>query len=110
MNKNKDNILTCIGVRFYCRKDEDAFFEWIKKIECISKTSAVGEELYLHINADKINDLDLDDLIGLFYRYKIDMNQLARFLTDDNKEWFYDNEKAFWHKKVFGTGEIRKNG
>ena len=102
MNSNKQkNILICKAVKFYCRKDEDAFFEWIKKIDCIDQISGVGRELYLHIAADDIHNQDLDDIIGLFYRYKIDMQQLSRFLTDENKKWFYDNKKAFWHKKVF---------
>lgn len=101
MKNNKENILICKSVRYFCNKDEDAFFEWIKKINCIAKISGAGRELYLHIRTDKIQDQDLDDLIGLFYRYKVDMKQLARFLTDDNKSWFFDNKKAFWHKKVF---------
>ena len=103
---NKENLLICKSVKYYCLKDEDAFFEWIKKINCINEVSGIGQELYLHISVDKISDQNLDDLIGLFYRYKIDMKQLARFLTNTNKSWFYDNKKAFWHKKVFG---ITKN-
>ena len=98
----KENILVCKSVTYYCNKDEEAFFEKNKKINCIEKISGLGRELYLHISSDDINDQDLDDLIGLFYRYKIDMKQLARFLTNDNKNWFYDNKKAFWYKKVFG--------
>jgi len=100
--KNKENILVCKAVRFYCNKDEDAFFEWIKKIDCIKELSGVGRELYLHICSDVIHEYDLRDLIGLFYRYKVDMKQLQRFLTDENKHWFYENKKAFWYKKVFG--------
>ena len=102
-----ENILLCKKVTFYCLKDEDAFFEWIKKIGCIDETSAAGDELYLHIAADEIHDHDLDDLIGLFYRYDIEMTQLARFLTDDNKKWFYDNKIAFWHKKVFKDSKTK---
>lgn len=101
MMMNIENVLICKSVKFYCPKDEDAFFEWIKKINCINRTSAKGRELYLHISKNNIEDSCLDDLIGLFYRYKIEMSQLAKFLTDDNKEWFYNNKKAFWHKKVF---------
>jgi len=102
MNSSKqENILICKAVRFYCSKDEDAFFEWIKKIDCIDKISGVGRELYLHIAVDDVHDQNLDDIIGLFYRYNIDMRQLSCFLKDDNKAWFYDNKKAFWHKKVF---------
>lgn len=97
----KETILICDSVKFYSFKDEDAFFEWIKKIDCIVETSAELKKLYLHIDTAKMDDTNLDDLIGLFYRYKIDMKQLAQFLTRKNKEWFYD-KKAFWFKKVFG--------
>jgi hypothetical protein len=102
MKNKKDNILVCKAVTFYCNKDEDAFFDWIKKIDCIDEISAAGDELYLHVCADEIHDYDLDDLIGLFYRYNIDMKQLKRFLTEDNKKWFFDNPKGYWHKRVFG--------
>lgn len=102
MKNKKENILICDGVKFYCKKDEDAFFEWIKKINCIKKISASGRELFLYVCKKEMPDNDLDDLIGLFYRYKIDMKQLACFLTDNNKEWFYDNKKAYWYKKIFG--------
>lgn len=105
MKDSKENILVCKSVRFFCNKDEDAFFEWIKKIKCIDEISAAGKELYLHICADYIHDQDLDDLIGLFYRYKVDMKQLKKFLTKDNKKWFYDNKQAFWHRKVFGESK-----
>jgi hypothetical protein len=99
--KTKENILICKSPRFFCYKDEEAFFEWIKKIKAITNISGQGRELYLYLAEEMLNDQDLDDVIGLFYRYKIDMHQLSRFLTDENKEWFYDNKKAFWHKKVF---------
>ncbi|MCL4361555.1 hypothetical protein M1446_04355 [Candidatus Dependentiae bacterium] len=102
MNKD-ENILICKAVKFYARRDEDAFFEWIKKIDCIDDISGAGDELYLHIASDEIHDHDLRDLLGLFYRYKIDMKQLKRFLTKDNKKWFYANKKAYWYKKVFGS-------
>ncbi|MGA9530666.1 MAG: hypothetical protein WBQ73_02135 [Candidatus Babeliales bacterium] len=101
MNYKNDNVLVCKKVKFYCHKDEDAFFNWIKKIECIDQTSAAGDELFLHVASQELHDQDLRDLIGLFYRYNIDMKQLARFLTNENKTWFYDNKKAFWHQKVF---------
>lgn len=95
--------LICKSVRFYSRIDEDAFFEWISKVECIDDFYGAGEELYLLIAAEELHDHDLRELLALFYRYKIDMKQLQRFLCPDNKKWFYDNKKAYWHKKVFGT-------
>jgi len=94
--------LVCKNVKFYFEKDETAFFEWIKKIKCIDYTSAVGDELYLHIKEKEISDDNLRDLIGLFCRYKIDMKQLQIFLNANNKEWFYGSPKGFWHKRIWG--------
>src|SRR3989338_2643526 len=99
---NKENILICKSVIFYASKDEDAFFEWIKKIACVGSFSGVKDELYLYISSTILEDENLNDLLALFYRYKIDMKQLKRFLNEHNKGWFYENKKAYWHKKVFG--------
>jgi hypothetical protein len=100
--KKYDVILTCKKIKFYSQKDEDVFFEWVKKIECIDKTTATGNELYLHIASNNLEDDDLRDLLGLFCRYKIDMKQLHVFLNKKNKKWFCNkNKKGFWYKKVF---------
>ncbi len=94
-------MLMCKSVSFYSQKDEDAFFSWIKRIECIEQVAGAGRELYMYLASDNIHEYDLRDLLGLFYRYDIDMQQLARFLNNENKKWFYDNKRSFWHKRVF---------
>jgi hypothetical protein len=99
---NTKKYLVCKRVKFHFAKDEDAFFWWLKRIPCIEKIDAVRDELYLHLVKRPLIDQDLRDLIGLFYRYKIDMKQLAQFLTKKNKKWFFDNPKGFWHRRVFG--------
>lgn len=104
------NYLTCKKVRYYTLRDEDAFFEWIKKIKCIKSFEGALDELYLDLVDTPPTDEDLQDLIGLFYRYNVDMKQLARFLTPENKAWFYDNKKAFWHKRVFEAKKHLKTG
>jgi len=96
-------FLVCKGVIFYSNKDEDAFFEWIKKIECIEKFEGSGDELYLDIASRDLHDHDLRDLIALFYRYRIDMKQLQQFLTADNRKWFFENKKMYWHRRVWGN-------
>ena len=94
--------LTCKSIKYYSRKDEDAFFEWIKKIDCIVDFSGAGKQLYLSIVTDDLYEYDLRDLLALFYRYKIDMKQLKVFLNKSNKDWFFSNKKAYWHEHVFG--------
>lgn len=101
-------ILTCKSVWYYSSSDEDCFFEWIKKIPSIKKYSGKHEELFLYFESTTIIDDDLRELLALFYRYKIkNMKQLQIFLNDNNKTWFYENNKAFWHKKVFGSAAIQ---
>lgn len=95
-------LLRCTGIRYYSRKDEDAFFEWIKKIDCIENVSSAGKDLYLQIPTHDLHDYDLRELLAIFYRYKIDMRQLQVFLNKNNKEWFEDNKKTYWHQRVFG--------
>ncbi len=96
-------ILVCDSVKFYSPKDQDAFFNWIKKIQSINQITIEKKSIYLYLKCSRLNNNTLDNLLGLFYRYKIDMKQLARFLNKTNKFWFYDNKIAYWHKKVFGT-------
>lgn len=96
-------ILICKRTTFYSLKDEDAFFEWIKKIECIEKFEGVYDELHLYIACIDLHDDDLRDLIALFYRYRIkQMSQLKIFLNKKNQDWFYANKQTYWWKRIFG--------
>ncbi len=101
--KKNEIVLVCKGVKFGSEHDEDAFFEWIKKIDCIDDISGNGGELYLPIACADLHEYSLRDLLALFHRYKIDMKQLRVFLNDENKGWFYENKKTYWHKRVFGS-------
>lgn len=94
MNKN---YLICKSVKFYSHKDESAFFGWIKKIKCIEKFEGARDELYLDLVDRPLNYQDVEDLIALLCRYKIDMKQLQPFLNEDNKNAFDP-----WKKEIFG--------
>lgn len=78
------------------------FFEWISRIKGIKNTSAFYKTLLLHLKSDKLSDDDLRDIIALFYRYKIDMKQLQRFMTEKNRAWFHDTGRGYWYRRVFG--------
>lgn len=95
-------FLTCKSVWYYSAYDEDAFFEWIKKIPSIVAFTGKHDELYLYFESKTINEYDLQELLALFYRYKVNMKQLQLFLNESNKEWFQDDNGTFWHKRVFG--------
>ena len=93
--------LACEKVTFYSEGDELSFFKWIDSINCIKEFKGIGDTIYLTVNTKKPSDVCLRELLSLFHRYKIEMSQLAVFLNDKNKEWFYDRKQAYWHKKVF---------
>jgi len=98
-NKNKDhnNYLLCKKVKFYSNNDEAAFFEWIEKIECIDSISAAHDELYLDLVERELNIDDINDLIGLFARYQIELRQLEKYKTEKNKIAF-----SPWDKEIQG--------
>jgi hypothetical protein len=102
---DKKYFLTIGSGTFYSSTDEDLFFEWIKRIPFIKDFKGVGKNLFLYFNSKKVKFHDLRELLALFYRYKINMTELAIFLNKQNKEWFYDNKHAYWHKKVFGSSK-----
>lgn len=97
-NQKYNNYLTCVSVKFYSNQDEDAFFSWIEKINCISSISAAKNELYLDLIDGDLSFEDIHELIGLFARYKIDMKQLAGYKTEKNYEAFLP-----WQKEIFET-------
>lgn len=96
-------IITCKSVWYHSSTDEAVFFEWIQKIPIITKFDGIRDELYLYIESINIPDDQLRELLALLYRYKINMRQLAIFLTPTNKAWFKDNKYTYWHKQVFSS-------
>ncbi len=100
--KTDKNTLICKRVIFYSPVDEIAFFEWLRHGAYIANVKGVKDAIHLIVTRDELLDADLRDLLALFYRYKIDMKQLKRFMTKNNKKWFYEGKKAYWHKQVFG--------
>lgn len=81
----KNNYLTCKRITFYSRLDEDMFFNWIKTIQCIEKFEGARDELYLDLVNRELDYDDMKDLIALFRRYKIKMDQLEKFVNEKNK-------------------------
>ena len=61
--------------------DEDNFFAWLDKIPAIVEKQGEFNKLYLSIDQIKLNEVDLRELLALFYRYGIDMEQLKTFLN-----------------------------
>ena len=87
---------------FCSQKDETLFFQWVDSIPSIIDSDGRLDELYLYLRSYDILDKDLWELLALFYRYDIEMQQLRHFLNENNREWFYEGCKGFWFDRVFG--------
>jgi len=87
---------------FFSQLDETAFFEWLKKLPCVSKFEGKGDTLSIRVFESKVDERALRELLALFQRYRIDMKQLGVFDKPDFASWFR-NTKAYWHESVFGS-------
>jgi hypothetical protein len=88
--------------RFFSQLDERAFFGWLKKLSCVSDVEGKGDTLFIRVLESKVDEYALRELLALFQRYGISMNQLGVFDKPEFADWF-QNRGAYWHKSVFGS-------
>ena len=100
-----DDALTLVasGVTYYSQEDETAFFEWLDRLECAEGYRGRLRDLFITLKRRPTKQ-DLLDLMALFFRYGVDMRQLARFETKSNRHWLCDPE-AYWHHSIFGLAD-----
>lgn len=97
-----NDTLLVSKLTFYTNNDKEAFFNWLDQMGCIEHYKYANKEIFLEPVSTDLHDNDLRDMIGLFYRYDMDMKGLKVFLNNENKKWFFDNKKTYWYKNVFG--------
>lgn len=85
-------IIECKKVKFYATYDEDAFFEYLKKIKSV--TSFKGKKDSIYMTIENLTDDDLCNLVGLFRRYKIKLDNLSNQLNDSHKNIFEQCHKG----------------
>jgi hypothetical protein len=90
--------LNCSGIRFTSQLDEKHLFEWALEISGALR----WEQDTLVIRSKRISEYALRDLLSLFSRYNIPMEQLTQFQNSNNEKWF-TAPHMYWHKKVFKT-------
>lgn len=95
------NEIRCKQILFYSRGDEDSFFVWVKSIPSVEKVYGETDEIVLSLISGEISSESLRELIGLLYRYRVSMFQLAALETEENSAWFR-NKEAYWYPFVFG--------
>ena len=92
---------------YYSQGDERAFFEWLKRIPCVTKLVGEGDELHIHVARSKVTLSSLRELIAAFRRYGVSMQQLAQLETATNRKWFRD-PSAYWYRSIFNRSEPSK--
>ncbi len=97
--------LVATSVNYFHANDERAFFEWIERVPCVASLDGILCDLFIDL-ARPPDDADLRELLAIFFRYGIDMRQLARFESDSNRAWLRDPRK-FWYARVFAPDATR---
>ncbi|MBW8752573.1 MAG: hypothetical protein JF595_00230 [Sphingomonadales bacterium] len=87
-------------VLYYHDADERAFFEWLDRMAFVRDYRGVVRDLFIDFNRFPTDD-DLWEIIGFCRRYGIDMAQLAKFETNENRDWMRD-PKMVWNAEIFG--------
>jgi hypothetical protein len=101
MNIAHKRQLVARAIDYYSTNDEMSFFYWLEKIPCIAGYHGEGIDLLIDLN-DTVDDESLRELIALFFRYNIDLSQLAVLATESNGAWF-KNPQAYWYESVFSS-------
>jgi hypothetical protein len=87
---------------FFSKLDETSFFVWLKKLPCVSSFEGRGDILFIRVLESKMDEYALRELLALFWRYKIDMRQLAVFDKQAFAHWLH-KRTAYWYEPVFGS-------
>jgi hypothetical protein len=86
---------------FGCYLDEKHLFAWLEEIEGFSGCKGYGEGLEIEFDSPFLSRKSLQDLIGLFARYGINMHFLRDQVHEGTAGWL-DDPRKYWHLAVFG--------
>jgi len=94
--------LTAKEVNFYSEKDEKYFFKWMSKIKSIDRFEGYFDSVDIYVSKADLNECDLKEIIALFVRYGIDMQQFRKF---DDTVFFdlLDDEGKYWYAHIFSS-------
>lgn len=97
--------LVAHSIPFLSPWDEGSFFQRLRRLRCVETFGGEGTELRMVVRSGSLSDANLRELLALFFRYGVEMTQLAAFETDGNRSWFRSSTK-YWHRRVFrGSGK-----
>jgi hypothetical protein len=99
--QDKKNVILITGPMFYSLGDEDHFFKWVYSLRGFKSVVGAGTELCITFRSTRLTDRDLNELLALFHRYRLDKRAL-RNLLEPRTRW---SRKLYWYAEVFGRGK-----
>ncbi len=105
MKRDRAVVLIAESVAFLSDGDERSFFGWVESVPGVKSVQGRGRALLITFAGKRLPDESLREVIALFFRYGVEMTQLADLLTEGNRAWFA-NPKAYWYRNVF-KGRVR---
>jgi hypothetical protein len=98
-DRNESLTLYADSIRFFSKLDEYAFADWLRTIPGFVGMNLVGTALEIEFALPAGDDC-VREIIALFYRYKIDMRQLAQLENAANSKWMR-SKNYYWATQVF---------
>jgi hypothetical protein len=89
---------------YYSTHDEQCFFDWLGRMECVRHFYGRGDTLYIVIERTLLTRRELLNLLGFFYRYNISMAQL-RVLDSSEFSSLLRDRDAYWNYRMFRSKE-----
>ena len=86
---------------YFSAGDEDAFFKWLGSLPCVVGLQGQLRTLNVDIDASRVDEMCLRELLALFHRYGIALKALAVFDCEEFAPWFR-LPHAYWYQEVFG--------
>lgn len=90
-------------VMYFSAGDEHCFFAWLDRIAAVKSVRGRGRDVAIELDENACTDADLRELLALFHRYGVELQQLRQLITNANAHWFRDNQRTYWHDAVFGA-------
>jgi hypothetical protein len=77
------------GPTFYCKEDEDQFFNWLYSIPAFKEVVGQGVELHLSLK-EEVDQNSLEQLLVIFKRWELEiksLSQLRELALKSNLPW-----------------------
>lgn len=91
------NRLIASNTVFLSPSDEASFFARVKDLQCVLGVKGEGRTIVITLRRAP-TEIELRELIAVFFRYHVDLKQLAQF--SEHEAWLKDT-RGYWYRGMF---------